>query len=232
MKLTIEQIKNTYAFTYKNGVRSYELQTELVDHLANGIEEQWNKQPSLKFDVALEEEFNKFGPTGFEMVIKEHFKAVQKRMIKSFLRYFVEYFTTSKFLIVLLSSIMVYLICNSDYSIIKYYFTTSIFAVCALIYPVFCVLLHETKVRSQLFNEKRWSLKKMVLQTFSGLLLIALLPNAFYSWVFYSTKGFSALNNGLTGLFSFIFVLICLCTYIFLVKLPQEFDDNLKVALS
>ena len=40
MQLTPAQIQKLYAFTIKHYVVHYDLQTELVDHLANGIEEQ------------------------------------------------------------------------------------------------------------------------------------------------------------------------------------------------
>jgi len=40
-KLTTEQINKLYTFTKKHYVDYYDLQTELVDHLSNGIEAQW-----------------------------------------------------------------------------------------------------------------------------------------------------------------------------------------------
>ena len=41
MKLSAEQIERLYQFTRQHYVEYYDLQTELVDHLANAIEEQW-----------------------------------------------------------------------------------------------------------------------------------------------------------------------------------------------
>jgi len=41
-KLTGKQVEELYAFTQKHYVPYYDLQTELVDHLSNGIEEQWS----------------------------------------------------------------------------------------------------------------------------------------------------------------------------------------------
>jgi hypothetical protein len=38
----------------------YDLQSELVDHLANAIETQWQENPKLSFNEALNKEF-KFG---------------------------------------------------------------------------------------------------------------------------------------------------------------------------
>lgn len=54
MKLNAEQVERLYAFTRQHYVEYYDLQTELVDHLANAIEEQWQKNPKLSFDAALQ----------------------------------------------------------------------------------------------------------------------------------------------------------------------------------
>ena len=45
MKLTETQIENLYKFTRQHYVYHYDVQTELVDHLANDIEEIWLETP-------------------------------------------------------------------------------------------------------------------------------------------------------------------------------------------
>ena len=54
MKLSAEQIERLYQFTRQHYVEYYDLQTELVDHLANAIEEQWQQNPKLSFEEALQ----------------------------------------------------------------------------------------------------------------------------------------------------------------------------------
>ena len=51
MKLTEPQIQDLYTFTRQHFVEHYDLQTELVDHLANDIETQWQNQNKLSFEV-------------------------------------------------------------------------------------------------------------------------------------------------------------------------------------
>lgn len=70
-KLTSEQIDQLFAFTQKHYVEYYDVQVELVDHLANAIEEQWNENPNLSFDEALENEYKKFGIFGFTGLIEQ-----------------------------------------------------------------------------------------------------------------------------------------------------------------
>ena len=45
MKLTPQQIDQLYLFTRQHYVEYYDLQTELVDHLANAIETEWQQNP-------------------------------------------------------------------------------------------------------------------------------------------------------------------------------------------
>ena len=78
MKLSAEQIERLYQFTRQHYVEYYDLQTELVDHLANAIEEQWQKNPKLSFEEALQIEFKKFGVFGFMEVVEKRQVALNK----------------------------------------------------------------------------------------------------------------------------------------------------------
>lgn len=64
-KLTDDEIERLFSFCAKHYVPEYDLQIELVDHLASGIEEQWLKNPELPFPIALNNTFDKFGIYGF-----------------------------------------------------------------------------------------------------------------------------------------------------------------------
>ena len=50
MKINIEQTNRLYEFTRQHYVEYYDLQTELVDHLANSIETQWQENPKIDFE--------------------------------------------------------------------------------------------------------------------------------------------------------------------------------------
>ena len=54
MKLNKEHISQLYKFTRQHYVEYYDVQTELVDHLANDIEQIWEEQPQLSFQQARE----------------------------------------------------------------------------------------------------------------------------------------------------------------------------------
>ncbi|MCV6630451.1 MAG: hypothetical protein OIF50_11415 [Flavobacteriaceae bacterium] len=81
-KVSEEQIASLYQFTRAHFVEYYDIQTELVDHLASAIETQWQSHPELQFEVALQNEFKKFGVHGFEDVVAKRTKAMHKKYNK------------------------------------------------------------------------------------------------------------------------------------------------------
>lgn len=78
-KVSPQQINRLFQFTDQHFVDYYDVQLELVDHLANAIEEQWQEDPNKDFETALQEEFKKFGVFGFLEVVEARQEAMQKR---------------------------------------------------------------------------------------------------------------------------------------------------------
>ncbi len=76
--LNTEQIEALFAFVQKKRVRHYDLQVELVDHLASSIEGLWKENPDVSFEKALQKVYKRFGVTGFSRVILEKKKALTK----------------------------------------------------------------------------------------------------------------------------------------------------------
>ncbi len=79
MTLTNEQIQALFTFTEKKFVKWYDLQVELVDHLANKIEEEMDKNKSLSFERALGNVYEKFGIFGFAHIVQEKENELIKR---------------------------------------------------------------------------------------------------------------------------------------------------------
>lgn len=101
MKLTESQIQQLYTFTQKHYVDWYDVQTELVDHLANGIEAQWETNSNFPFEDALQLEFKKFGIFGFTDVIEEKTKVLNKRYRNIVWGYFKDFFKLPKIIMTL-----------------------------------------------------------------------------------------------------------------------------------
>lgn len=79
MQLTNNQVQELFAFTEKKLVRYYDLQVELVDHLAERIEEKMNADASLDFDKALQIVYKDFGIFGFSKIVQEKSEQLRKQ---------------------------------------------------------------------------------------------------------------------------------------------------------
>lgn len=99
MKLTTEQIDQLYAFTRQHFVKWYDLQSELVDHLANAIEEEWEQDPNRSFEEILNKEFQKFGVFGFMDVVEEKQKFLNKKYARLLWSYYKDFFSFPKIIL-------------------------------------------------------------------------------------------------------------------------------------
>jgi len=82
--VTDPQIDRLFEFTKQHYVEWYDVQIELVDHLANGIENQWKEAPDIPFEKALNIEFKKFGilySINQKKQIKTRFIKTQKKWL-------------------------------------------------------------------------------------------------------------------------------------------------------
>ena len=90
--VTDPQIDRLFEFTKQHYVEWYDVQIELVDHLANGIENQWKEAPDIPFEKALNIEFKKFGIFGFSDLVEEKTAALNKFYRKKVWFYFKTFF--------------------------------------------------------------------------------------------------------------------------------------------
>ncbi len=109
MKLTQNHIQELYKFTRAHFVEHYDLQTELVDHLANGIERQWEQDPSLTFEEAKQKEFKKFGVFGFMDVVTSRKNAMGKKYRAIIWGYFQEWWSLPKILCTITVVLVIFL---------------------------------------------------------------------------------------------------------------------------
>jgi len=107
-KLSQVQIQQLYTFTRQHFVEHFDVQTELVDHLANDIEQILTEKPTLSFDEAKMMSFKKFGIFGFMEVLGESSKALNKKYWKLVLEIFKNYFKLPQLLSVFLIFATIY----------------------------------------------------------------------------------------------------------------------------
>jgi hypothetical protein len=108
MALTHQQIETLFEFTRKKLVSYYDVQVELVDHLASSIEEEMTQDTTISFESALEKVYARFGIFGFAHVVQERQIALEKQHRKLWQQTFKNYFTIPRvaFTVVLFCSIL------------------------------------------------------------------------------------------------------------------------------
>ncbi|HEV7351070.1 hypothetical protein [Telluribacter sp.] len=90
--LTDSQIDTLYRFVKKKDVAYYDLQLELVDHLASEVEQQLAADPTVSFESALQKVYARFGIFGFTEVLEEKQKALTHRDRRVWWKYLKELF--------------------------------------------------------------------------------------------------------------------------------------------
>ncbi|TDP60005.1 hypothetical protein [Flavobacterium dankookense] len=220
MKLSQEQIERLYKFTRQHYVEYYDLQTELVDHLANAIEEQWQQNPKLSFEEALQIEFKKFGVFGFMDVVEQRQSVLNKKYNKLVLSELKTFFSVPKIIgTVAAIGIVFYFIKSITLGALV---VQSLFFILVVLYFLGIAILMQRNKKRNKQNGKKWLLKEIMFGYSSSAGLINL-PIQFALHL----KG-ENYHDGLLLLFSFLLILLGLTEYIMLVLIPSKAEDFLK----
>lgn len=76
------EIRYLFQFLNRKGVKYLDVKVELIDHLAEGLEECWKKQPGLPIELAAHEVYASFGIFGFGKMIEAKRQLLFKSTIK------------------------------------------------------------------------------------------------------------------------------------------------------
>lgn len=98
MTLNEQQIEELFRFCKKKFVHFYDLQVELVDHLAERIEEEMTANERLSFEEALKMVYAGFGLFGFAHIVQDKTNALQKQHNRAWRRTIRQFFTLPKLL--------------------------------------------------------------------------------------------------------------------------------------
>jgi len=109
-KITPEEIDQLFDFCRKHYVNQYDLQIELVDHLASDIENRWEQDPELSFKQALNQTYKDFGISGFSKIKCESEKALRKKYNHLFWAFTAGYFKFPKIMMTLAFTFLLFFI--------------------------------------------------------------------------------------------------------------------------
>jgi len=97
-----EQVDEIIAFCEAKGVTYYDVQVELVDHIADCIEALQKSNSALPFSDALDLAGKQFGNEEFTAIVKSKKRLIEKRMSRLIEKEFLSFFTIPRILITLL----------------------------------------------------------------------------------------------------------------------------------
>jgi hypothetical protein len=223
MKLTENQIDELYKFTREHYVYFYDVQSELVDHLANDIEEIWVDKPKLSFEDARDTSFKKFGIFGFMDVIDAKQKAMNKRYWKIILRFAKEWFTVPKIVITISVFFIFFMLLQIQYS--EYIFLATLLILITLEMRIVYFVRKQHK-KKEAKKEKIFLLESMIGDTkngFTGFTFINL-----FNTVNLTGSDFSSLNMYWVLIISVVLTLLCILFYVSNYIIPQKAEELLQ----
>ena len=160
MTVTETQIQELYRFTRQHFVEHYDVQTELVDHLANDIESQWEEKPELSMEEALNIAFKKFGVFGFQDVVSARANALNKHYWASVWTIFKQFFTLPKIILTTALLCFTYL-CLSLTPVFKYTLG-GIVVVYLIVFSIRAYQINKSIKREQKATGRKWLYQDIV----------------------------------------------------------------------
>lgn len=220
--VTEAEVEKLYAFTDTHFIPYYDLQTELVDHLANAIEAQWTVNAAISFEEALEVEFKKFGIFGFTQILEKRQASLTKYYWGKIFREFKTFFRLPKILLLLLMTAVLYrTLLVSSYN---NYIILALFGGMGIVEIVAGYQWYRKIRRQQKDTGKKWLLHDMI-QNIYILIPVMLLGNGMNFL-------FKMAINGTYGdwqvlIFTIIIVPLGFLEYVRIVKMPSLIDHEM-----
>jgi hypothetical protein len=227
--LTTEQINYLFDFCRMRSVYHYDLQVELVDHLASAIEQKLEERPTLSFDDALKSEFKQFGIYGFSKIKETKQKELKRKYTRLQWKYIQEFFQLPKIILTVAVTVALFLIFRISENDLK---VSLIFlAIYLVILIVFLTVLYPKKFRLTLIPGKSFLLydhfKTMKMSIFAA----GSLPVSIFNILINRHNTFNlniALTNNIYGEFLSAFLItlfgifmVAMATYI-----PQRIKED------
>jgi hypothetical protein len=216
-KITPEQIDQLYTFTRQHFVEYYDLQTELVDHLANAIEATWLIKPNVSFNDALQMEFKKFGVFGFGTVVEKRQNALGKKYYKLMWGYFKQFFKLPHIILTIAIAFLTYKALAFEPLL---YLPLQLGLIATIVYKTTCF---KGKYGKKIKNTgKKWLFEEIIYSC-GGIIGFIGIPFQFVQFAVKDQVSFATVC-----MLSFLLVFTGLLSYVMLFVIPAKAEDHLK----
>ena len=220
MKVSNTEIQDLYCFTRKHFVEHYDLQTELVDHLANDIEMMWEENPHLSFEEAKNRAFKKFGVFGFMDAISSSQKAMSKRYRAYLWQELKQWFQIPQFAITLLIFIGFIVVFKLPYPV---YLLMGIYLCLSAWVTVKTMMLKRKFENRVKLTKKKWLLEDMIFNQSGAIALLSVV----HIFNLRELVGYFLDNSFGVLVMALCFTLLVLLSYISIVVLPKKAEKLL-----
>lgn len=220
-KVSAEEIEKLYRFTRQHYVEYFDVQTELVDHLANAIEAEWKKDPEQDFGEVLQREFKKFGVYGFSDVLEKRQRAMEKKYYKLIWQETKSILKKTKIILpVVFLFLSIYFLLRMEIGL-----TILLVAVFFSVAAVLCYIGNQNyKLKKRMKEGKKVYLLETIIMNAGGLFFLLWLPFQFIHFYDAAPHFYGQL------LISFFVTILALMSYIGFFVLPKKKDEILKKA--
>ncbi|MGG5576746.1 hypothetical protein ACPDHL_05300 [Myroides sp. C15-4] len=223
-KVTLQEIEQLHRFVRQHYVEFYDVELELVDHLAHDIEAQWAKDATVSFEQALQIAFKKFGIFGFSDVVEQKINKLNSAYYKESFRLLKEFFTLPKIVVSVALFLVLYLAKTylSQYGI---RFVEDFFLGLGFLFIVVqMVKLHREKKVREKAKEKKWLLQSVLYN-------LEVWPYYFitlyvFRWIL--PRGFNTENTALSLLSVFILTVTVLYVYVLKAVVVPKVERDLN----
>lgn len=220
MNLSQEQIADLFSFVKRKYVPYYDLQIELVDHLATSIEQKMTVNPSISFESALRETYKGFGITGFSQYRCSKEKELSNYWLKRIGRYSWRFITPPK------------VIMTIALTMCFYYFNLYVLPLLGLYLIIIIGLISFLTVIKLLCNQRLFQWTKTGKNLLSVSTYLSVVPWSLYIFYYLSFFGMKSVFLAETPiLFNLVFTsilsaLTIMMTHAVLVVFPKELESE------
>ncbi|AZQ44308.1 hypothetical protein [Nonlabens ponticola] len=222
--LNEQQIDELYIFTRQHFVEHFDLQTELVDHMAHGIEAQWARNEQLTFEQARDLEFKKFGVFGFMEVVEKRQAALGKKYMRIIWTHFKQYMRLPRVLgfIAIILGFYYLLAINHEYT---HEIIMSLLGIFVVTYIGLLFYQKRQLKKSQQQTGKKWLFKEIIFTNGAGWGFFVIPTHLFNVFIIGGHDGYS---NWVLFIFSIVLCSMVLMFYIMCFEITTRADEYLE----
>ena len=224
-KLSQEQIDQLFVFTKKHLVEHYDVQVELVDHLANVIEAEWEINPNISFTAALEKEYKNYGVFGFSGLVEQKQNELHKYYNKMLWKELKKFVSIPKIIITIALYLLVVFVLNQT----GYLGETILMSLLVVSYFAFMIdgfrFIFKTK-KEQKKQGKSWLMQSVAQNVFS--IPISTLSGTYSLTVIRFFENESGLTNLGIHLFAAFVVFQIICIFVFYDVIKPSLNKSIQ----